>query len=226
MTRLAGLMSTSIGQKLALAASGMALLGFLLVHMLGNLWIFQGRETMNAYAAWIQSHPLLWLARISLLGIFVLHTGLALKLAWQNHRSRPVRYAHRRDHEEATVLSRYIALTGLLVLSFVIYHLLHFTFGSVQPEHARLVDAAGRHDVYGMVVKSFQVPVIALSYLLAMAVLGLHLAHGLRSLIQTFGLHHESYVGGLRGAAWVLVAAIVMGNATIPVSVWLGWIRP
>lgn len=226
VNRLVGLLHTSIGQKLTLAATGVALIGFLFVHMIGNLWVFQGREAMNAYAAWIQSHPLLWLARGGLLGLFVVHTTLALKLAWQNHRSRPDRYTSPRTHREATILSRYIALTGLLVLSFVAYHLLHFTFGQVQPEHARLIDEAGRHDVYGMVVRGFQVPTVALSYLIAMAVLGLHLAHGLRSLLQTFGLHHESYVGGLRAACWIAVGVLVAGNATIPLSVWLGWIRP
>jgi len=226
MNRIAGLISTSIGQKLILAGSGLALVGFLLVHMLGNLTIFQGREAMNAYAYWLQGHPLLWLARVGLISVFLIHTTLALKLAWENHRSRPVAYHHARAHQESTMLSRYIALTGLLVLSFLVYHVLHFTIGAVLPEYARTIDSAGRHDVYSMVVRSFQVPAVATAYLVAMTILGLHLAHGLKSLAQTLGLHHESYIGPIRIGALVLCAVIVLGNASIPLSVWMGWVQP
>ncbi len=224
MNRLAGLLNTSIGQKLVLAGSGLALIGFLLVHMLGNLTIFQGREVMNGYAHWLQGHPLLWLARGGLIGVFLIHTTLAIRLAWANHRARPIQYSHTRQNQETTILSRYIALTGLLVLAFVVYHLLHFTLGSVQPEHSRLVDANGLHDVYGMVVRSFEVPAVAVSYIVAMVVLGFHLFHGVRSLFQTFGLFHETYDGTIRTAGWVVVGLIVAGNASIPISVWLGLI--
>lgn len=225
MNRLTGLLSTSVGQKHTLAASGLALIGFLLAHLLGNLTVFQGRETMNAYAAWLQGHPLLWVARAGLLGIFVVHTTLAIRLAWDNHRSRPIAYAHR-HYQDAAVLSRYIVLTGLLVLAFVTYHLLHFTLGVVQPEHAQLVDSAGRHDVYGMVVQGFRVPVVAISYIIAMGVLALHLLHGLGSLLQTFGLNHASYFPAMRLGATVVVLIITLANASIPVSAAMGWIQP
>ena len=209
-----------------LAASGLGLLGFLVVHLLGNLTIYQGRDAMNAYADWLQGHPLLWLARAGLIGIFLLHTTLALRLAWSNHRARPRAYHHARQNQESTILSRYIALTGLMVLAFVVFHLLHFTLGGIQSELRHALDAEGRHDVYGMVVQGFRAPEIAVAYLVAMALLGLHLLHGLRSLLQTFGLFHETYIGPLRQAGWILVGGIVAGNASIPLSVWLGWITP
>ncbi len=224
MNRLAGLLNTSIGQKLVVAASGLALVGFLIGHMLGNLTIFQGPESMNGYAAWLKGHPLLWVARGGLISLFTVHIVLALRLAIANRRSRPVGYHHRRINQETTMISRYIALTGLLILSFLIYHILHFTLGVVQSENALLVDEAGRHDVYAMVVRSFQVPAVAISYLVAMAILGLHLAHGVQSLFQTFGLYHDTYFRLVRWCSNALAGLIVVGNASIPISVWLGYI--
>ncbi|MEZ4291769.1 MAG: hypothetical protein R3E53_15025 [Myxococcota bacterium] len=123
--------------------------------MLGNLTLFQGPEVMNAYAHWMQTHPLLWAGRVGLVTLFGLHTTLAIRLALENHRARPIRYAAGLRSQDSTFLSRYIVLTGLLVLAFLVYHLLHFTVGAVQPEHARLLDEQGRHDVYGMVVRGF-----------------------------------------------------------------------
>ncbi len=225
MNRLTGLLNTSVGQKHTLAASGLALVGFLVAHLVGNLTIFQGRETMNAYADWLQGHPLIWAARAGLLGIFLVHTTLAIRLAWDNHKSRPIAYSHR-SYQDAHVLSRYIVLTGVLVLSFVVYHILHFTLGVVQPEHATLLDAAGRHDVYGMVVQGFRVPAVAISYVVAMGVLALHLLHGLASLLQTFGLNHASYFPAMRVGATVTVLMIALANASIPVSAAMGWIEP
>lgn len=222
MNRLVGLLNTSIGQKLVLAGSGLALVGFLLVHMLGNLTIFQGPETMNGYAAWLKGHPLLWVARAGLISVFLIHITLAIRLAWTNRQSRPVGYYHARVNQESTVVSRYIVLTGLLVLSFLIYHILHFTVGVIQPDHSLFLDANGQHDVYKMVVQSFQVPIVALSYLVAMVILGLHLAHGLGSMFQTFGLFHETYTGLIRLGCIVAASLIVLGNASIPLAIWLG----
>lgn len=226
MNRLVGLINSSLGQKLILAASGLALIGFLVAHLVGNLTLFQGREAMNAYAAWLKGHPLLWIARAGLASFFLIHITLAIRLALANRRSRRIAYHHARQNQETTMASRYILLTGLLVLSFLIYHLLHFTLGGIHTEHTQLVDAAGRHDVYGMVVSSFSVPAIAISYGVSMLVLGLHLLHGVRSLFQTFGLNHETYNGVLKSTSLIVVAGLVLGNLSIPLSVWFGLIKP
>lgn len=225
MNRLLRLFGTTIGCKLVVAVSGAALIAFLIAHMLGNMVIFQGRDAMNGYAAWLQGHPLLWVGRVVLLGVFAVHVYLALRLALANRTARPERY-DRLQVVAASVPSRRIASTGLLVLAFVLYHLLHFTFGRVQPEYASLIDHRARHDVYAMMVYGFQNPWVSGSYVVAMLVLGLHLAHGASSLFQTLGFNHETYHALIRLLSFALVAAIVIGNCSIPILVLAGVISP
>jgi succinate dehydrogenase / fumarate reductase cytochrome b subunit len=221
MSRLVRLFGTTTGRKLIVAATGIVLVGFVIIHMLGNLSILQGPAALNAYAAWLQGHPLKWAGRIGLISVFVIHLWAALALALRNRQARPVGY-QQTEHLAATFASRYIALTGLLLIAFVTYHLLHFTLGQVQPEHAHLVDAADRHDVYSMVVHGFQNRIVSASYIVAMLVLGIHLYHGVASLFQTLGINHESYSVMIRVGSLGLVAIIVIGNCSIPILVMAG----
>ena len=225
MIRLVRLFSTSIGQKLVVALTGVMLLGFLFVHMLGNMAVFQGPDALNAYAAWLQGHPALWTMRLGLIAIFVTHIVLTLRLAVENRRARRVRY-RRAPVRRVSFSSRYMVLTGLMLVAFVVYHLLHFTFGVVQPENAHLVDAAERHDVYSMVVLGFQNPLVTASYVVAMLLLGLHLTHGAASIFQTFGLNHESYDVVIRYGTWGLIGLLVAGNCSIPLFILGGAVTP
>jgi succinate dehydrogenase / fumarate reductase cytochrome b subunit len=225
MNRLVRLLGSSIGRKLVTAATGVLLIAFLLGHMYGNMKVFQGPEALNAYAAWLQGHPLLWGFRAGLLTLFVVHIYVTLTLARDNRAARPARYERYRPHA-SSFASRYMALSGLVVLSFLIYHLLHFTFGVVDFEHTRLLDAQQRLDVYSSVVRTFQNPWIAGSYVVAMALLGFHLWHGTASAFQTFGARHESYETLIRIVTAVLVAALVVGNSSIPVLIYAGRVGP
>ena len=224
MHRLIRLFGTSIGRKLVVAVTGAMLLGFLFAHMLGNMALFQGPESLNAYAAWLQGHPLVWAARTGLLGIFGVHVVTTISLALESSAARPTAYT-RKEAIAATLSSRYIVVTGLLTLFFVVFHLLHFTFGVVQPEHYRYVDESGRHDVFAMIVYGFQNVWVSTSYIVAMAVLGFHLNHGIASLFQTFGINHESYNTMIRVSARGLVAILVLGNVSIPILVLAGVIQ-
>ena len=222
MNRLNRLFSTSIGRKLIVAITGALLIVFLVVHMLGNMTILKGQDATNAYANWLQGHPFLWVARIGLIALFGVHIFTALRLAAENRRSRRVRY-RRVEPVQLRPSSRLIVLTGITVLAFLIYHLLHFTFGVVDPEHTHLIDEQGRHDVYAMIVHGFRNPWISLSYIVAMLLLGAHLVHGAKSLFQTLGLNHETYTGLIRGGSLLIVLALVLGNISLPVIVMLGW---
>lgn len=224
MNRLIRLFSTSVGRELMMGVTGALLILYVTVHMLGNMKIFQGPDALNSYAAWLTGHPLLWLARIGLFTVFSLHVYLGISLARENSAARPRGYRYYRTLE-ASFASRHMLLSGLMVLAFVIYHLLHFTFGVIDAGHTALVDSQQRHDVYSMVVHGFQNPWISCSYIVAMLLLGMHLLHGAPSLFQSLGVNHESYSTLIRVACAAYVAIIVVGNCCIPILVLVGAVR-
>src|SRR2546426_5597300 len=146
---------SSIGKKYIMAITGLLLFVFVIVHMLGNLQVYLGQEPMNAYAALLKSKPaLLWTARVGLFIVAVLHIVSALQLAAENRASRPQAYAEGKPI--ATLASRTILVSGLIIFAFIVYHLMHFTFGVTNPDLMELHDAMGRHDVYTMVVEGFR----------------------------------------------------------------------
>lgn len=220
MTRLVRLLRTSIGRKLLVAATGTLLLGFLLVHMAGNLVILKGADALNAYADWMQGHPLLWVFRAGLLALFAVHVVTAVRLARDNRAAGSTPYRHG-AMPRGRLLGRWMLVSGLLVLAFLAFHLLHLTLGAVGPA-AGLTDPAGRADVYGRVVASFSDPLFAALYLTAMAVLALHLLHATESFVQTFGFNHESYQGAVRFIAPLLALCIAAGFAAVPFLVLTG----
>lgn len=226
MRRILALLRTSVGRKVLMAVTGLLLIGFLLAHLFGNLYVFQGREALNAYAAWLKANPILWPARIGLAAVFALHVWLGISLARENRAARPRRYRNGLDQPARTLASRSMALTGLVVLAFVVYHLAHFTFGAVLPEAHAQVDAQGRHDVYAMVVAGFRNPWIVASYLAAMTLLGVHLAHAGQSFLQTLGVRYEYGNQLVKNLGLGLVAAITLGNLALPALVFLGFAGP
>ena len=222
MRRILALLRTSVGRKILMAVTGLGMLGFLLVHMIGNLYVLQGREALNAYAAWLKANPLLWPARLGLLLVFSLHVWLGLALARENRAARPHRYRRGLAHPLSSASSRSMVLTGLVVLAFVIFHLAHFTFGAIAPEAHAMIDAQGRHDVYGMVVASFANPWIAGTYAVAMLLLGVHLVHAGQSFLQTLGFHDVYGSRLAKNAGLAVVAVIIAGNLILPTAVFLG----
>lgn len=221
MNRLVRLFRTSIGSKVLVAASGALLIGFLLVHAGGNLLVLKGRDALNGYADWMQGHPLLWGFRLGLLGLFAVHALIAIRLARENRAARPTPY-RAIARLGARLPGRLMVFSGLLLLAFLVFHLLHLTARAVGPVVQPLHDGAGRVDVYGMILVSFSEPVIVAIYLFAMALLGLHLVHAIEGLIQTLGFNHESYQSLIRFLAPLLTLLIVGSFAAVPLVVISG----
>jgi succinate dehydrogenase / fumarate reductase, cytochrome b subunit len=215
-------LASSIGKKLIVALTGLALLLFLLAHLAGNLQVFAGQEALNAYSEGLrQLGPLLWVARVGLIAVALLHVVLSLQLAAESRAAggRPYAVAGRVQTKLST---RSMVLTGVLILLFVLYHLAHYTWGLAHPEYSARHDAAGRHDVYSMVVGSFSQAWIAGPYVVAMLLMGLHVSHGASSFFQTLGWRHPRREKALALLGPVLGGLLAAGYIAIPVAVQLG----
>ncbi len=208
-----------------MAISGLALFGFVIGHLVGNLQIFQGQDKLNHYGVFLRSIPgPLWAARIGLLVMLVIHIRTSAQLAVENRRARPEQYV-KKNSVRATLASRTMLLSGLMVFAYVVYHLLHFTFVKVHPQYAHFIDPLGRHDIYSMVVLSFQDVTISAVYIVANFLLAFHLSHGLSSAFQSLGLNNENILKKLKLAGVFIAWAVFIGYASIPLGVLLNIIR-
>jgi succinate dehydrogenase / fumarate reductase cytochrome b subunit len=216
---------SSIGAKHLMAVTGLGLVLFAIAHMIGHLGMFSGQDAYNAYAHFLQGlGGLKWLARGVLLGIFALHVATAIRLVMLNRAARPVAYAAYKP-VRSTTASRTMALTGLVVLAFVVYHLLHFTLGQVQPAYFHQLDWAGRYDAYTMFVRGFQNVGIFASYAVAIALLSLHLGHGASSWLQTLGLRHPKYSPATDKLGPAVSLILFVGYLAPPTAVLIGLIK-
>jgi succinate dehydrogenase / fumarate reductase, cytochrome b subunit len=225
MIRFFGHNLTSLASKVLIALSGLGLAGFVVFHMLGNLQVFQGPEALNTYAAFLREMPiLLWSARLMLLAIVGLHIGLSVHLAIRNRRARPVGYVVR-HYRRASLASRTMALTGSLLVLFIVFHVLHLTAGWIDPSFHNRLDIRGHRDVFGNVVHAFQNPMLVVIYLAGQVALGLHLSHALSGSLQTLGMEHPMLDRLFRGAGPLVALVVVVGNAAIVLAIAFGLVR-
>ena len=215
-----GFFASSIGKKIVMAVTGLALFGFVVAHMLGNLQVYLGPEALNAYAEKLREYPtLLWGARLGLLVAAALHVWSAYSLTRMNQRARPQGYRERASRA-STYASRTMRWSGVILLLFVVYHLMHFTFGT-RSVHPRFVPG----DVYHNFITGFQHPLVSAFYILAMLALGLHMYHGVWSMMQTVGLSHPRYNHWRQGFAATVTAVVIGANLSFPLAVLAGLLR-
>lgn len=201
-----------------MAVTGTVLALFVVVHVSGNLLMFRGPEAMNGYAALLKSSAaILWSVRLVLLASVGLHIHAAWSLTRQNRAARPERYA-RLERQSATFSAVSLRVGGVVLLAFILFHLLHFTTGTVHPQF----DA---HDPYGNVIIGFGVPVVVAFYLVAMVALALHLHHGIWSLFQTMGWNHPHVNPARRRIATALALLIPAGFSAIVLAAAFGVIQ-
>lgn len=218
---------SSVGRKIIVAVTGVILIVFVIGHLLGNLQIFLGPEWINAYSQHLRDlGPLLWLIRAFLLVSVILHIYFTLLLAIENRRARPQPY-RARNYVKASWASRHMVVSGVVVLAFIIFHLLHFTARKFNPQFPLLkLDPLNRYDVYSMMVYGFQNVYVSIFYIFGLFLLTLHLTHGSSSFFQSLGLNNQRLtpklaIGG-RLFAWLLF----VGYTSIPLAVLLGFIKP
>lgn len=204
---------SNIGLKIVMALTGFGMFGFLIAHMLGNLQIFWGAEIINGYAESLHDHPtVLWPLRLGMIASIGAHIHAAVTLTSRSMAARPEGYKKLKRTKRVELGMR---LSGVVVLGFVIYHLLHLTFGSVHSDYIQ-------GDVYHNVTTAFANPVVAIVYMVCNVLLGVHLFHGLWSMFRTLGVSNPRYDRLARGLATALTLTIVGGNVFMPLAILAG----
>lgn len=215
-SRFRRVLTSTVGAKLLMGLTGLALFAYMLLHLAGNAIVLAGPELFNAYSHTLISNPLILPIEIGLLGIFLLHIYKAISLLMANSAARPVRYAKKeRAHHTSrkSVASSTMIASGLFVLFFVIVHVKQFKFGT-------WYQAAGEdavRDLYRTEMEVFQNPLWVAFYVAGTLLVGLHLRHGIASGFQSLGLDHPVYTKRLTVIGIVLAALIGVGLALIPV---------
>ncbi|MEV6396066.1 succinate dehydrogenase [Streptomyces sp. NPDC051907] len=219
MTRT--LWGSTVGKKTVMAVSGLIMLGYLVVHMLGNLKIFFGSGEFNAYAHWLRTlgEPFLhyewalWLIRVVLVAAVVLHGVSAYQLSRRDLRARPVGYAHER--RRASYATRTMRWGGVILGLFIVWHILDLTTLTVNEnaQHGR---------PYENVLSTFSTWYGNTVYIAAVLALGLHVRHGFWSAAQTLGVSSAARDRALKAAANVLALVLTAGFVSVPVAVMTG----
>ena len=218
---------SSVGRKMIVAATGVILILFVIGHLLGNLQIYLGPEWINAYSQHLRDlGPLLWMIRAFLLASVILHIYFTILLAIENRRARPEAYRDR-YYVKASWASRHMVVSGLVVLAFIVFHLLHFTARKFNPQFPLLkLDPLNRYDVYSMMVYGFQNAYVSAFYIIGLFLLTLHLTHGSSSFFQSLGFNNERLTPKLAIGGRIFAWLLFVGYTSIPIAVLLGMIKP
>ncbi len=216
---------SSIGKKTLVALTGAMLVLFVLGHMIGNLLIFVGPHAINEYGHFLQTvgHGMgVWVARIGLLAAVVIHIVATIQLTKANRAAREQRYGCEAT-QVASRSSRFMIWSGLTLLAFIVYHLLHFTAHAGNDYGSYMTDLDGHqvHDVYKMVIAGFSWAPAAIFYVIAMVMLCSHLSHGVSSLFQTLGLVTNKTWPIFKFVGQAFAAVVLIGNCSIPIAIWL-----
>jgi succinate dehydrogenase / fumarate reductase, cytochrome b subunit len=210
---IGSLWESSVGKKAVMAVTGLILVAYLITHVAANLLVFEGPARINTYAAMLhRTGALLWGARLVLLAAVILHIVAAVQLTRRRQAARPVGYAGGRTPQVSTWASRTIRWGGALILVFLVYHILHFTTGTLHPD---FVELNPHHNV----TTGFRDPLVALFYLIAMAAVGLHLYHGIWSSGRSLGISAPSPRPLKRRVAAVVAMFVWLGFSAIVVGV-------
>lgn len=223
MSKRPSFFSTTVGSKILIGLTGLLLFGFLVTHLAGNLtMVLGGGEAFNAYTYKLEStKPLLYVAEVGLIALFLLHIYKTVTGYFRNSAARPVAYRekHWAGHtSRKSVSSTTMIVSGLILLLFVVVHVRTFKFGPYYVEAA-----TGNRDLFRLVADTFQNPLYVLFYVVSMVVVGLHLNHGIASAVQSLGLSNRRIGPGTVWAGRLLALTIAGGFALLPIYVYFAY---
>lgn len=217
--------TSSLGKKFLMAITGAGLFLFVVGHLLGNLQIFLGPEAINRYGHFLQTTPeILWPARIGLLVFVAVHIWASISLTLENRAARGTRYEVK-EVVDASLASRTMIWSGLIILAFVAFHLAHYTLMVVYPGFRDLRDANGWHDIYRMMIIGFSNSWVSGFYVLSIGLLCIHLGHGVGAMFQSLGLKNQTYTGPIVRFSIIAAAIIFLGYISIPLAVLAGVLK-
>ncbi len=219
------LTQSSVGRKIIMAVTGIVLVGFVCVHLLGNSSMFVGADAINAYAQKLHSlGPFVWVFRLVMLVAFALHIAFGIQLTLENKAATPEANVQVKRLKTGFGTETMI-VSGLVLLAFVIYHLLHFTVRVTNPEIYVPLGDHGMVDVYFMVVNGFKSVLPVIIYLAGMLFLFLHVSHGFQSLFQTLGLSNDKSLPVTGMVSKLVGFVLLLGYVAIPLSIVFGCIK-
>ncbi len=219
------LTQSSVGRKIIMAVTGIVLVAFVCVHLLGNSSVFVGANAINAYAQKLHSlGPFVWVFRLVMLAAFAIHIIFGIQLTLENRAATPERNVQIKRLKTGFGAETMI-VSGLVLLAFVIYHLLHFTVRVTNPDIYVPLGDQGMVDVYVMVVKGFKSALPVILYLVGMSFLFLHVSHGFQSLFQTLGLSNDKSLPVMETVSKLVGVVLLVGYISIPLLVVFGLIK-
>lgn len=218
MSKATSFLCSTIGRKQVIAVTGLGLSLFVLAHMVGNLLIMAGPEIYNKYGHAIISNPLLYVAEVGLVTLFLVHLSLALWIQLENQLSRRTRYAMNASGDKATSLTtRTMWIQGLLLFVFVVLHLITFKYGTVYDVE---YGGVAMRDLHRLAIEVFQQPLYLVWYCVALVVLGLHLSHGVGSVFQTLGMHHPKWNPLIKSMSLGYAGIVTLGFVCPPLYIF------
>jgi len=223
---LSRFLGSNIGLKVLMALTGVVMFGYLIGHVSGNMLVFSGREAINNYSLFLHKTKwLLWGTRILLLASVVVHIWATIRFLKLRSDARPVPYAMKEPHG-TTFAARTMYWSGPVIALFIIYHILHLTTGTVHPTFEKNYNPTTHVvDVYQNLIDGFRSPIASGLYIVAMLAIGLHLSHGVWSMLQTIGVNRPNWECALRAVAVILAVVICGGFIAVPVAVLLGFVQ-
>lgn len=215
---LGGWLQSTIGRKQIVGLTGLGLSLFVLVHMAGNMLILVSPQAYNEYGHKLVSNPFIYVAEAGLIGLFLAHISLALRLTVINWGARDTRYAVMSNGEKGTCwIQRTLWAQGLLIAAFVILHLITFKYGA----HYSVNYGQGEiRDLHRLVVEAFQQPGYVAWYVVSLIVLGLHLKHGVASAVQSVGIYHPRFRCSLKMLSLIYALIVSLGFISQPIYVY------
>jgi succinate dehydrogenase / fumarate reductase, cytochrome b subunit len=223
MSWIINTLTSTLGKKLLMSLTGLFLISFLTIHLIGNLAIFNNDDGLafNAYAAFMSTNPLIGTVSYLLYAGIILHVVVAILLYIKNNAARPVKYKVQKARDNSSWESRSMTLLGVLILAFLFLHLKDFWWQYKHDGGYQFVeDANGNRDIYALVIQQFKTPPALITYLIGLIALFFHLKHGFQSAFQTLGLEHHKYTPAIRAIGLVYSIVVPIGFALMPVFVF------